>query len=93
MIDTNNVTKYFVEIDGARYTKDGVLTIFEENSYLDHYRDLKLFYRENGREEILLPYISYPDMKIFYPFQIIDLRHQVDHFTSINWRIFRRSKK
>ena len=44
--DNNNVTKYFVKIDGIRYPKDGILTNFEENSYLDQYRDLKLFYKE-----------------------------------------------
>ena len=33
--DNNNVTKYFVEIDGVRYPKDGVLLNFEENSLLD----------------------------------------------------------
>ena len=35
IFDDNNVTKYFVEIDGIRYPKDGVLTNFEENAYLD----------------------------------------------------------
>ena len=35
IFDINHVTKYFVEIDGIRYPKDGVLTNFEENSYLD----------------------------------------------------------
>ena len=54
----NNVTKYFVEIDGVRYPKDWVLTNFEENSYLDQYRDLKLFYKEYVGEEILQPYIT-----------------------------------
>ena len=44
VFDTNNVSKYFVEIDGTRYPRDGISTSFEENSYLDHYRDLKLFY-------------------------------------------------
>ena len=38
IFDNNHVTKYFVEIDG-------VLTIFEENSYLEQYRDLKLFHK------------------------------------------------
>ena len=77
----NNVTKYFVEIDGIRYPKDGVLINFEENSYLDQYRDLNLFYKEYVGEELLHPYISYPDMKYLYPIQITDLRHQVDHIT------------
>ena len=35
IFDHNNVTKYFVEIDGIRYPKDGVLNNFGENSYLD----------------------------------------------------------
>ena len=26
------------------------------------------------------PFITYPDKKIFYPIQIIDLRFQIDHF-------------
>ena len=43
IFDSNHVKKYFVEIDGIRYPKDGVLINFEENSYLDQYRDLKLF--------------------------------------------------
>ena len=46
IFDSNHVTKYFIEIDGVRYPKVGVLTNFEENSYLDQYRDLKLFYKE-----------------------------------------------
>ena len=41
IFDTNHVTKYFVEIDGARYPRDGVSTNFEEKSHLDQYRDLK----------------------------------------------------
>ena len=39
VFDINNVTKYFVEIDGVRYSKDGVSTNFEENSYLHQRRD------------------------------------------------------
>ena len=42
--DTNLVIKYFVENDGVRYIKDGVLTNFVENIYLHHYRDIELFY-------------------------------------------------
>ena len=53
IFDSNHVTKYFVEIDGVRYPKDGVLINFEENSYLDHYRDLKLFYKKYVGEELL----------------------------------------
>ena len=67
--DTNHVTKYFVEIDGAGDPRDAVLTNFEENSYLDQYRDLKLFYREYVVEQLLDPYISHTDMRSFYPIQ------------------------
>ena len=81
IFDSNHVTKYFVEIDGVRCPKDGVLKNFEENSYLDQYRDLKLFYKDYVGEELLQPYISYPDMKYLYPIQITDLRFQVDHIT------------
>ena len=70
IFDNNHVTKYFVEIDGTRYPKDGVLTNFEENSYLAQYRDLKLFYKEYVGEELIQPCIGYPDMKYLYPIQI-----------------------
>ena len=88
IFDSNHVTKYFVEIDGIRYPKDGVLTNFDENAYLDQYRDLKLFYKEYVGENLFLPYISYPDMKYRYPIQIIDLRHQIDHITPKKIQLF-----
>ena len=88
IFDSNHVTKYFVEIDGVRYPKDGVLINFEENSYLDQYIDSKLFYKEYVGEEILHPYFSYPDMKYRYPIQITDLRHQFDHITPKKIQLF-----
>ena len=81
IFDNNHVTKYFVEIDGIRYPKDGVLLNFEENSNLDQYRDIKLFYKDYVGEELLQPFITFPDMKLLYPIQITDLRHQADHLT------------
>ena len=51
LFDDNHVTKYFVEIDGIRHPRDGVLTNFEKNSYLGQYRELKLFYQEYVGEE------------------------------------------
>ena len=88
IFDNNNVTKYFVEIDGVRYPKDGVLINFEENSYLDQCRDLKLFYKEYVGEQLLQPYITYPDMKYLYPIQITDLRFQVEHITPKKIQLF-----
>ena len=88
IFDSNHVTKYFVEIDGVRYPQDGVLTNFEQNSYLDQYRDVKLFYKEYFGEELLQPYITNPEMKYRYPIQITYLRHQVDHITPKKIQLF-----
>ena len=88
IFDSNHVTKYFVEIDGIRYPKDGVLINFEENLYLDHCRDLKLFYKDYVGEELMQLYITFPDMKSFYPIQITDRRQQVDHFTPKKIQLF-----
>ena len=88
IFDNNNVTKYFVEIDGIRYPKDGIVINYEENSYLDQYRDLKLFYKEYVGEDLMNPYISYPDTKYLYPFQITDLRYQIDHLSPKKIQLF-----
>ena len=47
---------------------------FEENNYLEQYKDLKLFYKEYVGDQLLSPIISYDKMKNYYPIQIIDLR-------------------
>ena len=59
-----------------------------ENSYLDQYKDLKLFYKECVGKEFLQPYIFYPERKHLYPIQITDLRHQVDHITPKKVQLF-----
>ena len=68
IFDTNGVIKYFVEIDGVRYNKDGVLINFAEISYLDPCRDLKLFCIVYVGEDLLQPYVSYTGMKNFVPY-------------------------
>ena len=88
IFDNNQVTKFFVAIDGIPYPKDGVLINFDENSYLYQYRDLNLFYKDYVGKELMQPYITLPDMKYFYPIQITDVRHQVDHLTPNKIRIF-----
>ena len=55
--DNLNVRKYFVEIDGVRYPRDGVLTNYGENDYIDQYKDLKLLFKEYVGEELLNPFI------------------------------------
>ena len=61
-----------------RYTRDGVLTNYGLNDFLDQHKDVKLFHKEYVGEDLLSPFISYPDMKDKYSTQIIDFRFQVD---------------
>ena len=86
--DILNVRKYFVEIDSIRYPRDGFITNYNENDYIDQYKDLKLFYKEYVGEELLNPFVSYPDMKTKYPIQVIDLRFQPDHITPKKIQLF-----
>ena len=79
--DHVDVKRYFVEIDDVRYPKNPVETNFSENKYLDQYRDPRIFYKEYNGESLLHPFISYLDMKTFYPIQVIDLRFQIDYVT------------
>ena len=50
---------------------------YEQNDCFEHYKDLKLFFKEYISEQLLSPFISYPDLKTKYPIEIIDLRHQI----------------
>ena len=61
---------------------------FEENNYLEQYKDLKLFYNEYVGDQLLSPTIAYDKMKTYYPIQIIDLRFQVDHIFPKKFRLF-----
>ena len=54
---------------------------YEENDYVEQYRVLNFFFKDYVGEDLLTPFISYPDMKTKYPLEIIDLRHQPDHKT------------
>ena len=93
VFDNVDVKRYFVEIDGVRYPKDQVETSFSDNKYLDQYRDLKLFWKEYNGESLLHPFISYLDMKTFYPIQVIDLRFQIDYITPKKIRLFEEYEK
>ena len=83
-----DLRKYFVEIDGLRCPRDSVLINYEENDYIQHYKDLKLFFREYIGEPILNPFISNLDMKTKYPIELIDLGHQSEHVTPIKIQLF-----
>ena len=54
---------------------------YEENIYLEQYKDLKLFYKEYVGEQLLSPVLSYDKIKTYYLIQIFDLRFQVDHIS------------
>ena len=88
IFDIMDIRKYYVEIDGHRYPRDSVLINYEENDYIQQYKDLKLFWKEYIGEPILNPFISYTDMKTKYPIEIIDLRHQSDHITPKKIQLF-----
>ena len=51
VFDHLNLEKYYVEIDGIRYSRDSVLVNYEQNDYIEQYKDLKLFFREYIGEE------------------------------------------
>ena len=66
IFDTNHVTKFLLKsMELVTLPRDGLSTNFEENSFLDHYKDLKLFYRDYVGEQLLNPYKSYTDRKNF----------------------------
>ena len=88
IFDHLNLQKYYVEIDSVRYPRDNVLINYEQNDYNEQYKDLKLFFKEYIGEELMSPFISYPDMKTKYPIQIIDLRHQPDHISPKKIQLF-----
>ena len=79
--DNLDLRKNYIEIDGQRYPRDSSLMIYEQNDYIEQYRDSKLFFEESSGEELISPFICYPDMKTKYPIEIIDSRHQSDHIT------------
>ena len=82
-----DVKKYRVEIDGIRYPKDSN-TSYVSNDYLDQYRDAKLFSKEYLRESLLYTFITYADISIFCPIQVIDSRFQVDCKPPLKFQVF-----
>ena len=88
IFDNLYLRKYYIEIDGQRYPRDSSLMNYEQNDYIEQYKDLKLFFKEYTGEQLLSPYITYPDMKTKYPIEIIDLRHQADHIKPKKIQLF-----
>ena len=77
-----------MERDGVRYPRDAVPTKYDLNDYLVQSRNLKLFYKEHVSEDLLNPFLSYPDIKNNYSIQVLDLRFQVDHKTPKKFQLF-----
>ena len=50
--------------------------------------EILIFYEEYNGESLLQSFISYLDMKTFYPIQVIDLRFQIDYITPKKIRLF-----
>ena len=46
IFDNLNLQKYYVEIDSIRYPRDSVLVNYEQNDYIEQYKDSKFFFRE-----------------------------------------------
>ena len=88
IFDNLDLRKYYIEIDGQRYPRDSSLMNYEQNDYIEQYKDLKLFFKEYIGEQLMSPFISYPDMKTKYPIEIIDLRHQADYITHKKIQLF-----
>ena len=61
---------------------------YEQNDYIEQYKDLKLLFKEYIGEQLMSPFISYPYMKTKYPIEIINLRHQADHITPKKIQLF-----
>ena len=61
---------------------------YEQDDYIEQYKDLKLFFKEYIGEQLLSPFISYTDMKTNFPIEIIDIRHQADHITPKKIQLF-----
>ena len=88
IFDNLNLQKYYVEIDSVRYPRDNVLVNYEQNDYIEQYKDLKLLFKEYIGEQLMSPFISNPDMKTKNPIEILDLRHQSDHITPKKIQLF-----
>ena len=81
IFDILNLQKYYIEIDSIRYPRDSVLVNYEQNDYIEQYKDLNLILKEYVGEELMTPFISDPDIKTKYSIEVTDLRHQPDHIT------------
>ena len=59
-----------------------------EKITLKNIKIYKIIFKEYIGEQLISPFISYPDMKTKYPIEIIDLSHQLDHMTPKKIQLF-----
>ena len=88
IFDNLDLPKYYIEIDGQQYPRDSSLMNYEQNDFIEQYKDFKLFFKEYIGEQLMSPFISYPDMKTKYLTEIIDLTLQSDHITPKKIQLF-----
>ena len=88
IFDNLDVRKYFCKIEGQLDPKDSFMINYTKKDYIDHNRDLKLFYKEYVGEELLNPFITYLETKFSHPVQLFDLRFQLDHIKLPKLKIF-----
>ena len=72
IFDYVDLRNYSVETDGQRYPRESVVIYYKQNDYNEQYKGLKVFFKEHVGEELMTPFISYPDMKTKYPIEIKD---------------------
>ena len=65
------------EVHGIHCTKSPIDFHYTKINCLDKYENIKLFQIEYVAQLLINPFISYPDMKIFYPIQVNDLWFQI----------------
>ena len=70
IFDNLNLQKYYVEIDSVRYPRDSVLVNYEQNGDIEKYKAFNFFFKDKFDEELMSPFISYPDMKTKNPIEI-----------------------
>ena len=58
IFDNLDLRKYYIEIDGQRYPRDSSLMNYEQNDYIEQYKDLKLFFKAYIGEQLMSPFIS-----------------------------------
>ena len=61
---------------------------YEQNDNIEQHKGFKLFFKEYIGEQLMSPFISYPDMKTNNPIEKIDLRHQSDQITPKKIQLF-----